>query len=185
MHPKPQTSNVPKNSKNFPRKTQNKKYKRKNVFQNTCLVCNATKAKYKQPKTGVPFCSVDCSKKITPEIIQKFEKSQQKTYQNRKRKPAENSLASQKSYEDFHHVIRQQIPDADVIPVKMFEFLEKDVALKNLLKNKNLVEILKLISSKFSFDAKKYLIDQALRESVDFREFANACLSVVEPDLLE
>ena len=70
--------------------------------------------------------------------------------------------------------------DEDQVPSKLLDYLKKDVAMKNLLKNKRLQDILTNLQS-LTAGRRFSMVETALKNEPVFREYADACLNVICP----
>ena len=70
--------------------------------------------------------------------------------------------------------------DEDQVPPKLLDYLKADVAMKNLLKNKRLQEILTNLQS-LTAGRRFHMVEIALKNEPVFREYADACLNVICP----
>lgn len=178
------------NSRNTPSKTSyttNKFLKSRDLKKpkksKTCELCsNNQPSNYKDPKSGIFYCSVACFKKITSEMRE----NRMKELENkRKNFPNQKDLNSNPNNNFTQRPLLSFIPESDQIPEKLFNFLTEDVALRNLLKNKRLQDILNYIMTIRKIDYRREVIGAALKNEPVFREYCDACLKVIEPDLLD
>ena len=75
-------------------------------------------------------------------------------------------------------ILLYNLPDDQKIPDKLLTLLSEDFAMKNLLKNKRLQEILKNLE-KMNFRKRMSMIGTYLQNEPIFREYADACLDFI------
>ena len=147
-----------------------------------CEVCKTNISKYEVPKAKIFYCSVACYKQISDEFKnERIKKMAELEEKRRNNLPAPSEEEARQRYER----ILGKIPDQDTVPEELLDFLKADVALRNLLKNKALRRCLEEITKKGNLEKRCELVERLLKDSASFREYANAVLNVIEPDLLD
>ncbi|XP_036196183.1 zinc finger HIT domain-containing protein 3 isoform X1 [Myotis myotis] len=139
-----------------------------------CVIC-LEKPKYRCPACRVPYCSVTCFRKHREQCNTETRLVEEKisAFTARTIKPEENKDDDDDSVADFLNSDEEQ----DRVSLQNLKNLGESAALRSLLLNPHLRQ---LMVSLDQGDDKAKLMRACMQEPL-FVEFADCCLSIVEP----
>lgn len=133
-----------------------------------CEVCNKKPPRYRCPKCLIRYCSLDCFKSHQASLCRGMQSSEIKLSAN-----TSNKLITKSKVTD-----NEESLEDDKVPEDMLHKLDDSAAVREMLSNRHLVDILRHLDS--TEDANS-AICSAMREPI-FIEFADECLRIVEPN---
>merc|ERR1712001_464320 len=113
-----------------------------------CGVCEANVlAKYKCPKSKTPYCSVPCYKKLrekaAEELAEKLKNLEEGEELVEDEVEEVAKVVTEENDNDSRNPFKANFSEEEQVPPKLLDYLGSDVAMRNLLKNKHLRDILK------------------------------------------
>ena len=164
----------------------------------TCTICSEL-GKYKCPKSQKSYCSVACYKKLREIMEKELAERINDLEEGEELDSDEDTVDVEKKSVDVERIetknrdsdrypsdrerrdnFKANFKDEDKVPSKLLDYLKKDVAMKNLLKNKRLQDILTNLQS-LTAGRRFSMVETALKNEPVFREYADACLNVICP----
>lgn len=139
-----------------------------------CVVC-LEKPKYRCPSCRVPYCSVTCFRTHKEKCNPNAYPAERKT---RSAVPAIKSVGTEDDGEDAIADFLNSDEEEDRVSLQNLKNLEESAALKDLLRNPHLRQLLVSLDQG---DDKAKLMRACMQEPL-FVEFADCCLRVVEPN---
>merc|ERR1712226_260280 len=139
-----------------------------------CRVCKLTVSKYKCPQCFTPYCSVACNKTHKPACIPVVQPAAAMV-KNEPKVPLPERLTYGPDEDHFDS------DSPDFVPLEKLRQLEHNMVLKNLLKDRHLIEMIEKCNRA---ENKSEEIAKLMKNDL-FVQFANVCLETVDVDNYE
>merc|ERR1712173_408629 len=139
-----------------------------------CAICSEP-GKYTCPKSKKAYCSVACYKKLREQLekeleakIKDLEEGEELITDEEEEVSTNVKTTEVATDNNGRDPFKASFKDEDIVPPKLLDFLGEDVAMRNLLKNKRLQEILKNLQN-MPAGKRFHMLEVALKNEPVFR----------------